>query len=899
MMTVLREYLRRLWGGLRRNPADADLESELRFHLEQEEEALRAKGYSQTEAVRMARVRLGGVPQAMEALRDQRGMPWLDDLRTDVMIGARGLARRPGFTTAAVLTLSIGVGATVAVATVANAVLFQPLPVPDPDELVIVAQLDEHTSDFPHGLSYPEYLDYRERNDVFDGLAAHYQAEALVSTAGRAAERVWIEYVSDNYFDVLQLDAARGRTFLPDEGHRSGDAPFVVLTHRAWQTRFGGDPAVLGQIVRVGPATLTVIGVTPEAFTGAAGLVPSEFFVLATEGVLAEPGMGELLTDRLPERFILTGRLLPNKSVDEAAAQLDVIASALAEEHPDASRYSQLHVLAEGDARPRIDASRHTRQLLGVIMGLASLVLLIAIANVGTLLLGRGVARRQELALRAGLGATRWRLMRQLITESVLLALLGGTGGMIFALWAAELFGVTAATATGLRFAFDRSLDWRVFGFAATVAIAAGLLAGLAPAVRATRMELARTIGSGGRESSGDTSGLRLTNGLVVTQIAVSMLLLICAGLFVQSSRNAGAIDFGFRTADVLVLSVDPVAQGYDQEQARALYREIIDAVVALPGVNSASWARRAPMSPGGSSGSVFTLDGGTAPEPDDAMVSVNHVDPHFFDTLDIPVIRGRGFREEDAAGDRQVALLSERAARQFWPGEDAIGRRIVNVHTGGAPFEVIGIVRDAHMSQSAFDREPFVLYPFGRRLGASATLHVRTDGSASATTSMVTDTIRRLDPTLAILDAGSMVAAVRSKPMLASVRVGAALIGMFGMLGLTLAVVGLFGVVSHAVIQRSKEFGIRTALGATSASIAKLAVVRGILLTTMGMALGAVAATIATRLTTGFLVNVSPTDPIVFAFTGLLLAGVALLACFVPARRAAKADPLATLRAG
>ena len=501
--------------------------------------------------------------------------------------------------------------------------------------------------------------------------------------------------------------------------------------------------------------------------------------------------------------------------------------------------------------------------------------------------------------MRAGLGATRWRLVRQLVTESVLLALMAGAGGGIVALWAADLVIATFAMATGVgQLNVGPSVDWRVFGFTATVAIGAGLLAGLAPALRSTRFGLSRAIAAGGRGSSGGAAGRRLTNGLVVIQVAVSMVLLVCGGLFVQSGRNAGSIDFGFRTDDLLVLSVDPLAQGYDREQARALYREIVDGVVALPGVRSASWARRAPLSPGGSSGSVFTLDGGTAPEPEAAIVAVNNVDPHFFDTVGIPVIQGRGFREEDAAGNRQVAVVSERAARQFWPGQDVIGRRIVNADTGGAPFEVIGVVRDAHLSQSPFDRQPFVLYPFGPRLAGSATLHVHTDGPVSASISMVTQSIGRHDPTLAILDVSSMDAAVRSMPLLVVVRVGATVIGSFGALGLLLAAVGLYGVVSHAVAQRKQEFGIRTALGATAAAITGLALGRGVVLTTLGLVLGAVAAGGAARLTGGFLVEVSPSDPAVFAVVGLLLAGVALLACLVPSRRAAKADPLAMLRA-
>ena len=333
------------------------------------------------------------------------------------------------------------------------------------------------------------------------------------------------------------------------------------------------------------------------------------------------------------------------------------------------------------------------------------------------------------------------------------------------------------------------------------------------------------------------------------------MLLLVCAGLFVQSSRNAGAIDFGFRTDDLLVLSVDPLAQGYDRDPARALYQEIAAEVAALPGVRSASWARRAPVRPGGLWSRVFTLDGGTAPEPDAARVAANYVDPGFFETVGIPVLQGRGFRAEDGASDRRVVVVSERAARE--------------------------------------------LFPFGPRLWGSATLHLHVDGPPSALIPMVTETVRRHDPTLAILEAGSMDTVVRSLGMLALARGGAAVIGSFGMLGLLLAAVGLYGVVSHAVVQRKQEFGIRAALGATSAAIIRLALGRGVVLTMLGLVLGAGAAVGAARLTAGFLVDVRPSDPAVLVVAGLLLAGVALLACLMPARRAATADPLATLREG
>ena len=486
-MTVLREYLRRLWGAFRRNPADHDLERELRFHLEQAEEELRGKGHAPAEAARLARVRLGGFPQTMEALRDQRGLPWLDDLRTDVRVGVRGLARRPGFTAAAVLTLAIGIGATAGVATVTNALLFQPLPVPDPDELVVVAQLRRAHRGLPARpvLSRVPRLPGAQRRLRRSGRAQPGATAAVDRRSrggagpGRVRQRQLLRGPAGGRRAWPQVSPGRRAPARGRPVHRV-DASCVADAVR----RRSGHPGA-GRAPR--PANMAVIGIMPEAFTGASGVAPGELYALATEGALVEPGWTELLTNRLPERFVLTGRLRAGVTVGEAAAQLDVLADALAAEHPDASRDSELYVVAERHARPEPGASRYARPLMSVVMGLATLVLLVAIANVGTLLVGRGVARRQEMALRAGLGATRRRLVRQLVTESVLLASMGGAGGGLFAIWAVDFVMATQTV-------IDTSVDWRVFGFTAATVIAAGVLAGLAPALRSTRIDLARAI---------------------------------------------------------------------------------------------------------------------------------------------------------------------------------------------------------------------------------------------------------------------------------------------------------------------------------------------------------------------------------------------------------------------
>ncbi len=896
-MATLREWLRRLWGAFRRNPSDRDLERELAHHLQSAEADLRRRGHSPREAARQARVRFGGSAQAIEALRDQRGLPWLDDLRSDLRFGLRGLARNPGFTAAAALTLSIGIGATAAMFSVTNFLLLRPFPAPHPEQLVVVAQLDEHTADFPHYLSYPEYLDYRERNQVFGGLAAYQPVRELLST-GNAAEAVWVEYVSANYFEVLQVDAARGRTFLPTEGRQPGDGAVVVLSHRGWQTRFNGDPSVVGRVVRLGPVEHTVIGVMPESFTGADGVIPANLFVPATQIQQIRSDWDGLLTNRNREAFYLMGRLRSGVTVVEARAHLDVLAAAIATEYPDSSEHSALYVVPERQARPVPNAARHAPILMTIVMALASLVLLIACANVGTLLIGRGISRQREMALRAGLGATRRRLVRQLVTESVLLSLLGGVGGAVAAVWATGLLRTIDFSDGIAQIPFDLSTDWRVFAFTALTATVTGLIAGLAPALRTTRVDLTNALRSGGRGASQGATGRRLTNGLVVAQVALSLLLLVCAGLFVRSGQHAAALDFGFRTDHLLLVSVDPLALGYPPAQARAWYRDIADEVDALPGVRSVSWARRAPLSAGGSAGSVVTLDGGTARETDPALVAVNHVDPHFFDTLDVPVIRGRGFRDEDATDGPPVAVISETAAQQLWPGQDPLGKRFVNADGLGDQVEVIGVVRDAHMSQSPLQRPPFALFPFGRTLAGPATLFVHTEGPPTALASAVTDAIRRRDPTMAMFGVTSMNRQLRTGPLLGMVDLGATVIGAFGALGLVLAAVGLYGVVAYSVTQRLPEFAIRTALGATAAGVLRLAVGRGMALAVGGLALGLVAAAAVTPFMTGFLVNVDPTDPVVFGVTGLLLTGVALLACLVPSRRAATADPLAALSA-
>ena len=455
--------------------------------------------------------------------------------------------------------------------------------------------------------------------------------------------------------------------------------------------------------------------------------------------------------------------------------------------------------------------------------------------------------------------------------------------------WATDVLGTIGT--------IDVGMDWRAFTFTAVAATLTGVITGFAPALRTTRVDLTRAIGQGGQGASGGATGQRLTSGLVVAQVAMSVLLLVCAGLFVRSGQNAATLDVGFRTDHLLLVSVDPLAQGYEPEQARGFYRDVVDEVAALPGVRSASWASMAPQRDD-TNMDVVTLDGGAISDTDPVRIYSNRVDPAFFATVDVPVIRGRGFSAEDATEGQAVAVINETAARQFWPGQDALAKRFFTPTAPERPFEVIGIVRDALLEALTTDMRAFVLLPFGRRLSGSATLHVHTEGPPTALASAVTEVVRQRDPTLAVYGLTSMDSHVHDVGLLSGVRLAARVFGAFGGLGLLLAAVGLYGMVAYSVTQRMQEFGIRTALGATAADVVRLALTRGMILTGIGLALGSLAAAGVTPFTAGFLVDVRPTDPVVFGVTGLLLTAAALVACLVPSRRAAKADPLAVLNA-
>ena len=614
----------------------------------------------------------------------------------DLRFGARVLVKSPGFTLAAVATLALGIGVNSAIFSVVNAMLLRPLPVRAPEEIVTISKVDNHVQ-FPHGMSYVDFLDHREQVDVFDDLLAYTFAPVNFAT-DEGSERMFINVVSGNYFSALGVDTVVGRTFLPEEDRPHGAVPVLVLSYGTWQDRFGGDPGVVGRVVRLNGQPYTVIGVVAESFQGLHSLIEAQAFAPLTSIEELRPDAAGTLTARGAEGLFVVGRLADGRTVADAQAAMGVQAARFAEAYPQTHEDSTYLVLPELLSRPEPATSTLTPLVGSVMMGLAALVLLIACANVAGLLFARGVTRAREMAVRAALGAGRTRLVVQLLSESLLLAILGGGAGVVVAIWTSRALGAVRFAAD-IPVRFDVGLDWRVLAFTAVVAVVTGVVAGVTPALQASRADLAERLKEGGRSSADAPGRQRARSALVVAQVAISLFLLVCAGLFIQSLRSAEQLDMGFRTDNLLLLSVDPVSHGYDETRGRALYRATADEMAAVPGVRSVSWARYTPFGSSGAPLANFVTEDRVATTMEDpAVILFNYVNADYFTTLDTSVVRGRGFENEDREDGRPVAVINQSAAERLWPGQDPIGRRFQAElgETYSDPIEVVGVAEDA-----------------------------------------------------------------------------------------------------------------------------------------------------------------------------------------------------------
>ena len=827
----------------------------------------------------------------------------MNTLWQDLRYGARMLLKQPGFTLIVILTLSLGIGANGVIFSLVNALLLRPLPVDSPSELAVL-----YTSDFSSGnfgaSSYPDYVAFRDRNRSFSGLVV-YQPQPLSLNIDGTNERAFGEIVSGNYFTVLGLKPARGRGFLPEEDSRPGAAAVAVISHKLWQTRFDGDPATVGRSVKLNGQPFTIIGVAPEKYVGLMRGLAVDWWVPAMMTDQLTPG-SQNLTERGNRGMLVIGRLKPGVTVQQAQADFNNIAAQLYQEWPQAwaniRRQSRaISLLPENEARVMPGMRMPLVIFTSLLMTVVGLVLLIACANVANLLLARAAARRKEIAIRLSLGAGRGRLIRQLLTESVLLAMLGGGGGLLLAAWGADLL-MAFKPPVPIPIELNLHGDWRVFGFMFGLSLLTGIVFGLVPAWAASRPDVVGALKDESSAASAASVGGRrgrLRGALVVVQVAVSLLLLICAGLFLRSLQNASSIDPGFDADNLLVMSMDLQQQGYDEARGSNFSAQLLDRVRTVPGVVSAGLTDELPLGLGGSRRGL-TLEGYAAQPGESTEINSSTVAPGYFETLRIPLVQGRTFEAQDHAKAPGVVLINEAFARRYWSGQPPLGKRIqmgmVREGVNDAPaLTVVGVVKDGKYATLGEEATPFFYLNLAQNYGSSPTLIVRTRGNPTDLLATVRSEVATLDKSLPLFDVKTM----RQHLGLALLpaRLAGSVLGIFGFIALLLAAAGIYGVMAYAVAERTREIGIRMALGANPLAVLRLIVQQGMTLVLIGLAIGLTAALALTHLLKRLLFGVSATDPLTFAGIALLLTTVALLACWIPARRATKVDPMMALR--
>ena len=879
-MPLLRKASRRLQTLSDRDRFERDLEDEMKFHLEMETAKHIEQGMSPEEARALARRELGPVDRFKDEVRDVRGVTWMDDLRRDVRFGLRSLRRSPAFTLVAVLCLALGIGANAALFSVLNSVLLRPLPYPEPERLVRVYETMENGG--TSGLAVPNYRDWAAQSTAFEALTAWVRKSRNLLQSGEA-QRIRTTEATPNLFQMLRARPLHGRVFSPGQDE-PGRSPVIVLSEALWRQRFGGDPSLVGRAIRLDGAPYTVIGIMPASFAfPPLSLQDTDAWLLyEPEPVLAE--------SRAAHFLYAAGRLKPGVSLEQASAQLKQIAARIEQAFPDqqTGRSALVKPLREsivGGIRP----------VLLILFGAVFLVLLIACANVANLLLARAAVRQREVAVRLALGAGRSRLVRQFLVESLVLALGGALLGLLLAFWG--LAALTPLVKTALPLSGGMPLDGRVFLFLLAVAAFSGIAFGLVPALQASRGDVRESLVEGAGRTTAGSGQRRFRSALVVAEIALSLLLLIGAGLLLRGFLNVSEINPGFVSQGVLTAHM--ALPGADARSVSRFYRPMLERVRALPGVRSAAVISMLPVQSSGTNGNYYVEGRPPVPLPQMPFAELRMASPGFFSSLGIPILRGRDFEERDqesGTGPRKV-IVNDVLARREFPGQNPLGQRIV--FGGGDGLEIVGVVGDVR--QAGLDREPLaeIYKPYTdveyASLLSDMALVVKTSGDPGAMAGDVRQAVRAVDPGVPLYAVQTMDQVITDS--LASSRLILWLLALFAGIALVLSAAGLYGVISYLVAQRTREIGMRMALGAQTRDVLRLILGQGAGLTAAGIVLGLLGALAATRVLENLLYGVSARDPLTFASIAALLALVALAATWLPARRASRVDPIVAIR--
>ncbi|MGP0072698.1 MAG: ABC transporter permease [Bryobacteraceae bacterium] len=820
----------------------------------------------------------------------------MQTLWQDIRYGWRMLAKAPLATFIVALTLALGIGANTYVFSIINGYLLRPLPVPEPGRIAVLAAQQAGNSPFLYLFSYPDFVDFRKQAVSFADLFV-YGIDLGGLSADNKADQFLYSRVSGNYFSGLGVKPLLGRLILPEEENQPGKQPVLVLGYSYWQKRFAGDPRVLGKQVLVNGQSATIVGVAPKEFHGT--YFPIDMDAYMPLGNVDFAGARNALTDRNNRNFFAIGRLKPGVSFSQAQASINVIAARLANQYPSTDKNVTVQIYREQLARPRPMGSNLVPIIAGFFLFLAALLLLLACMNVANIVLARATVRQREMGLRAALGAGSSRLIRQTLTETLLLGLLGGAGGVLLGLWV-NPGQVTAMPGLSLPINVDLRFDWHVFSYALAGALFTGMFVGLWPAIRASRVDLNAVLQEGGRGDSG-AGRHRVRNFLVAAQVAGSLTLLVIAGLFVRAVQHAGKVNFGFDPDHVLNVTVDPHQIGYDQARTTEFYRQLKARALAIPGVQSASVAYGIPMGNVNivNSASV-TMEGHQLPNGQPPpSIFYNNVDSSYFQTMRVPLLRGRLFTDFDNESAPLVAIVNQTMAGRFWPKEDPVGKRftVSNIGKPAQVVQVVGMAADGKYAFIAEEPTPFFYVPLAQNYTSMRALQIRSSIPPEKLIPQMRSVIRSLAPDLPIIDTRSMDDVIAGMNGLQLFRMAASVAAILGGLGLILASVGVYGVVSFAAVQRTREIGIRMALGGTTRDVMRLVLRQGARMVTAGLAVGLLAAWALTRVMGRLLFGVSSSDPLTYGAVIVLLSAVAFFACWIPARRATRVDPGVALR--